>query len=423
MTQIQAKKNLMKNFFIVLIIILIVGKAEIVQSKIIDQNTFSTILFVEDQDLQDLIEMAKPYSEIICDRNKQLVLSSPIIINKPITLKGLNAKLPDSLGKTSLLIVQSPGVIISDFELHGNAKTVLQNERAPLMWVTAGDFTIERGIFKSSSKEGIAIEAEGKDLVGGVVRNIKGSGIMRDLVSINGGYEGLKVENILIENVSLYDSPLRGAVEVSNGTKNITVKKVHAEDCVYAVDVQDHENIQQINRNVFIQDIFAKNCKHAVRTANIPIGHTNLTIKDVIAENCIEPIQVSNTEGVFIKNVRIIDHNPKGTPVNIKNCNGLIIRDIFITNSIYENSAVLLQDCNHTLIDGIVMVNSNKFQSIVHYQLTNGNIFSGLKISNVIAPEVEFGILLTKSDKGGTLQDYKISENITTIVNKLKSND
>src|ERR1043165_4801801 len=84
---------------------------------------------VGERDLQKTIDDAAPNSTLACDPNRHMVLSAPIRIDKAITLKGLNARLPEKLGKTSLVIVTAPGVAITDFELTGNGDTVSQEER------------------------------------------------------------------------------------------------------------------------------------------------------------------------------------------------------------------------------------------------------------------------------------------------------
>src|SRR6185369_8540779 len=103
----------------------------------------------------------------------------------------------------------------------------------------------------NSSKDGVMIDGDGskdEDIVGGGVRDIVGRGVVRDTVSISGSSgHGRKIRNVLVDNVRCYNSRLRGAVEVSDGTDNITVRKVYAEDAVYALDVQDHKEPGQSN--------------------------------------------------------------------------------------------------------------------------------------------------------------------------------
>ncbi len=247
---------------------------------------------------------------------------------------------------------------------------------------------------------------------------------MRDLVSINGGYNGKKVRNVLVENIRNYQSKLRGAVEVSNGVDNITVRKVFAQECAYAVDVQDHRNEQQINQHVVLEDIYALDCRHAIRTANIPIGHHNLSIRNVTAERCPRPLQISHTEMVSLEGVRILDHpDSEYPPLDINNCDGLTVSDVKIRNSNYGGAALRVKDCETVVIDGLILMGETPSLShAVHYLLTNGEVFRGLKITNVVAPQFEdAGILLSADEKGGSLENYLISGNLCSVQDDIQS--
>ena len=392
--------------------------------SLLSQSQSSQLIFFEKGDLQQLIDEAPQYAEIRFDRNIQHTLSTPLLVRKPLILRGLNLLLPDSLGDTPLLEVEAAHVVITDFVMTGNAATVSQQERAPLLVIKANDFTVERGQFYNSSKEGISIEADTLDVVGGVVRDILGRGVMRDLVSINGGYNGKKARNILVENIRNYQSALRGAVEVSNGTDNITVRKVFAQECAYAVDVQDHRNDQQVNQYVVLEDIYALDCRHAIRTANIPIGHHNLSIRNVTAERCTRPLQISHTDMVSLEGVRILDH-PEGEypPLDINNCEGLSISDVKVRNSDFDGPALLIKDSEKVVVDGLMLMDENSaLTQAVHYLLSSGEAFSGLKITNVVAPHFENeGILLSVTEKGGKLSDYLISGNLCTVKDEIQS--
>jgi hypothetical protein len=381
---------------------------------------------VDGRDLQKVIDEAPPNSTILCDQNQQLTCSVPIRITKPLTLCGLNARLPAKLGSTSLVLVKAKGVTITDFDLTGNGDTVSQDERAPLIAIGAGHFRIERGRFTNGSKDGINITADagdGQDIVGGVVRDIVGRNVIRDTVSISGsGGKGGLVRNVLVDNVRCYHS-IKGCVEVSDGTDNITVRKVYAEDCVYVVDVQDHGQPKQINRNVVLEDIYALRCKHAIRTNNIPIGHANLTVRDITARECTASVRISNTDNVSVYNVRIFDHQGKGPPVYIKNCRGVAVRDVLIENTEHKGPAMLLEDCDTTLIDGLALRGkTDGLTSGICFRICTDRTFSGLRINHVFTPPlVEDGILLEVAEgKKGTLSDYVISENLARITDRIQ---
>lgn len=372
---------------------------------------------------QEVIQAAPPHSVILCNRHSVLTLSTPLIIDKPLTLQGMHARLPERLGNTSLVIVRAAGVRFTDFELHGNASSVSQDNRAPLLRIHAGDFAVERGLFANSSKDGVMIEAADKDIIGGVVRDVVGIGVIRDTVSISGGSQGARIRNVLVDNVRAYRSSRRGAVEVSDGTDNVTVRKVFAEECVYAVDVQDHNRPHQDNRNVVVQDIYAVRCKHALRTSNSPKGHINLTIRDVTAERCRIPVQVSHTDNVVLDTIRVLDHDAADIPLAIANCNGLSIRNVAILNTTCKRAALLVQDCNQTTIDGLILRGATKdLASAVTWLATAGRPLAGLCIRNVTALHVrQAGIVLAADGQGGTLADFLICDNLARVANTVRA--
>ncbi len=376
--------------------------------------------------LQEIVDAAPSNSVVQCDPNRVLTLSSPVTIRKPLTVAGLRARLPEKLGNASLLVVESSGVAITDFELTGNADSVPQNERAPLIVIHAGAFRVERGTFLNSSKDGVMIDGDGtagEDLVGGVVRDIVGRGVIRDTVSISGSSgKGRRIRNILVDNVRCYDSRLRGAVEVSDGSDNITVRKVYAEGAVYAIDVQDHDQPGQANRNVVIEDVYAVRCKHALRTANSRKGHANLTIRDITAAQCTIPVQISHTENVNLSGVRVLDHSGK-SPIQITDCSGVSVRDVLIQNAVISGPALLLQNCDQTVVDGFnVRGETNKMESAIYYRIARPQTFSGLRISNVSVREAsEAGIVLEATGKQkGTLTDYRVTGNLATVQDRIK---
>jgi len=384
------------------------------------------IIHVGPRDLQQVIDAAPSNAVVRCDPNRQLVLFVPVTIRKPLTLVGLHARLPEKLGNTSLVMVEAKSVAVTDFELVGNADSVPQSERAPLVVIHAGDFRVERGSFLNSSKDGVMIDGDGakEDIVGGVVRDIVGHGVIRDTVSISGsGGNGRKIRNVLVDNVRCYDSRLRGAVEVSDGTDNITVRKVYAESAVYALDVQDHNQPGQSNRNVVIEDVYAVRCKHAIRTANSRKGHSGLTVRDIAADQCTIPVQISHTANVNLSNVRVLNHASGKSPIQITDCQGVGVRDVTVENISFKGAALLLENCDEALVDGFSLRGqTNELGSAVSFRITAKEDFSGLRIRNVSARGVmDAGIVLDTSGKQkGTLTDYLITGNLATVRDGIK---
>jgi hypothetical protein len=385
----------------------------------------SDTIHVGERSLQEVLDAAPSNSIVRCDPNRVLTLSNAVMIRKPLALVGLRARLPEKLGNSSLVIVEAKGVSVTDFEMTGNADSVSQNDRAPLLIVHAGEFRVERGSFLNSSKDGVMIDGDGspnEDLVGGVVRDIVGRGVVRDTVSISGSSgNGRKIRNVLVDNVRCYGSRLRGAVEVSDGTDNITVRKVYAEDAVYAIDVQDHNKPGQSNRHVIIEDIYAMRCKHALRTANTRKGHANLTIRDITAQQCVIPLQISHTANVHLSNVRVLDHESGKSPIQIDDCHGVAVRDVVVENATVKGPALLLQNCEDSIVDSFnLRGQSNAINSAVCFRITSSEAFSGLRISNVSARGAkESGIVLEKK-KNGSLADYSITGNFATVVDEIK---
>jgi hypothetical protein len=382
---------------------------------------------VQGDDLQGILDRAPAHAVVECDPNHTFTWTGPIVLRKPVTVVGLHAQLPPKLGKVSLVVIEAKGVSFVDFELKGNADSVDQADRAPLMVVHAGEFRIERGTFLNSSKDGVMIDGDGphnEDVVGGVVRDIIGRDVQRDTVSISGGNSGHRIRNVLVDNVRCYNSQRRGAVEVSDGTDNITVRKVYAEGSIYAVDVQDHKRPKQDNRNIVVEDVFAVRCKHAIRTSNSKQGHTNLTVRDITAQACISPIQISRTANVHVSNVRISEHDGDISPVLLQDCHGVTLRDVTIEARNFKSTAVLLENCDEALVDGVTLrAPPGRVANAVRYRLTTGGReFSGLRITNVAARTVtEAGIVLESTGKeAGVLSDYRIVGNLATVSDRLK---
>lgn len=154
----------------------------------------------------------------------------------------------------------------------------------------------------------------------------------RDAVSLSGGNRGQRIRNVTVENVRLKVGYFRGAVEVSDGTDNITIRHVHAESALYAIDVQDHGQGSAPNTNVTLEDVTAVNCRHVIRTANHPLGHTNLALSDFTARNCRRPVQISNTTHVRIKNLAIVNKPAAETSrITLHHCDDVVLENVMVT--------------------------------------------------------------------------------------------
>jgi len=285
-------------------------------------------------DFQALLDKAPEGAVVVCQQAQPLVVTKSLLIGKRMTLRGLKANLPEKLGNTPILIVDAAGVTLLDIEMHGNYDSVDQKVRAPFIHIKRGGFVIERCKFYDGSKDGLMVTPDdgAGDIVGGAIRNIEAFRMGRDAVSLSGGNTGQRLRDLTVENVSLKRGYERGAVEVSDGTDNIVVRHVYAENAVYAIDVQDHGGKRCApNTNVTIEDVKAVGCKHVIRTANSPRKHANLTLRDFTATNCQAPVQISNTAHVRVENLSIIDEPAAGKPrITLRNCDDVVLRNVTV---------------------------------------------------------------------------------------------
>jgi|GEM_PF-1954514 len=284
-------------------------------------------------DLQATVDRLPSGATLVFASDQMLVLWDALVLRQPVTLLGLRARLPEGLGGISLVEVRAEDVSLIDLELHGNYATVSQDQRAPLVAITRGRFTVERATFFDSTKEGLGVTAEDRDIVGGVIRDISAYRVGRDAISLSGGNRGLKVRDVVIENVSLETSYLRGAVEVSDGADNIVVRNVKAVDAMYAVDIQDHREQSGSNTRVIIDGVEAHDCRYMIRTDNSPRGHAGLVLRNLTGYNIRFPLALSHTRDVVIENVTFTGSREwvRGTPaitVTLANCQNVVVRGL-----------------------------------------------------------------------------------------------
>ena len=114
-------------------------------------------------DLQEVIDAAPTGVTITFDAARCLEITKSITVRRSLALSGLNARLPQKLGRTPILIVAAEGVTLSGLELQGNYDSVSQDDRAPLIHVTKGRFKAKRCVFRDASKDGIMVEFTAAD--------------------------------------------------------------------------------------------------------------------------------------------------------------------------------------------------------------------------------------------------------------------
>jgi ankyrin repeat protein len=337
---------------------------------------------------------------------------------------GLHAFLQPGLGRSPIVAISAEGVKLRDFRLRGNVRSVPVEQRASLIAVGANNFIVENGILTDSARHGIIVSARKAraNVHTGIIRNITGKNIARDVVSIEGhGGAGYFVHHVIVENIKGFDSHERGAVEVCDGTENITVRNVYAENCVYGVDVQDHGYKGQVNRDISIIGVEVKDCSSAVRTAQSDLGHSNLMIFDISSHGWREDergriMSLKNTSNVVLANIKIREN--KGSPaIHARNCDGLILRDMLIERCRHSGAAILVEDSSNATIDGLILRGKPQtLTNAVLYQIMWNRDYTNVAIHNVDAPNtLSAGIVLRNRSTNGTLDSYVISGNTTQV--------
>jgi hypothetical protein len=176
----------------------------------------------------------------------------------------------------------------------------------------------------------------------------------RDAVSISGGNNGLRVRDVNVRNVRLERGYFRGAVEVSDGTDNVVVSGVYAEDAVYAIDVQDHGKPSAPNTNIVIENVEAVRCKHILRTANGPRGHDHLTLRNFEGKECKLPVQISYTRHVKIEQLTILQHiDGKSPPIRLQSCDDVLLSRLNIQSREFYDDPIKLVKCSGVRIEGL----------------------------------------------------------------------
>ncbi len=311
-----------------------------------------------DREPRTVIDQAPAHSVVLFDRNRPVELEEPLVIDKPLTLLGLHARLPEGHEPVPLVEIHAEGVRMADFELHGNADWTdwLQDGRQSLLVIYAGDFTIQRGLLTQASQHGILVRSNvlNQPIRGGVIRDIEARDIGRDGVSLEGRPEG-SISHVLVDNVGVYRSRLRGAVEACDGADNITLRNIYAEDSLYAVDVMhDHGGSAEVMQNHLVDNVHAVRCRYAVRTNNRDLGHTGLTIRNVTAESCELPVDVRNITGLLIDGVRVFDHAHDGPLMRISDSTGVQVCNVALISGTLRGEAIEVSRCRNVAVQEVL---------------------------------------------------------------------
>ena len=373
------------------------------------------VIHLNGRDWQEVIDEAPAFSTIIGDGREVIIREGGTIrVTKPLRIQKFQGRLEDGLGRTPILHVESEGVVVDDFRLFGNHGTVEYAERAMLLLITAGHFIVSNGHVENATKHGIEVAAgrAGRDIEGGIIRDIIGHGVRRDVISINGSGElGHYNRNILVENITAYGSEERGAVEVVDGTDGVTVRNVRCDLCRYGVDVQDHQREGQINTHVLIDGVHVTRTASAIITANRALGHRHLTIRNISGEDWPEPehrrgrtrgrVDVTNTDHVRIENVRIVG-DEHGHAVSLYNVSGAVLRDIFVEDHRASLPAIDLQEVGGLLVDGVFYDGRPEGHPVLSFQRSHTGPDGGNVIRSVMGDVSAHEAIRIEDEKGST---------------------
>uniref|UniRef100_A0A7S0G4Z6 Right handed beta helix domain-containing protein n=1 Tax=Rhodosorus marinus TaxID=101924 RepID=A0A7S0G4Z6_9RHOD len=336
------------------------------------------------------INDAPPFSTLIADKRCLWRINFSVLIRKSMTLSGVRLKLVSEVPRT-LLKIEAPGVRLHDFVLIGNSGFAdAKATRMPLLHIVAGNFYVQNGQFYNSTKDGVLVSGERAEIIngpiiGGVIKDIVGRGLDRDLVSLTTSSAGkVNTKNIVVDNVRMYSSGQRGAVEISNGVEDIFVRNVYAENCFYAVAIQDHGlGYLQMNKRVLISNVIAIHSDFAVLSQVVGVRHGEVSISRVIAKQCRKALILKNLDWVRVEDVRVIGSQDSGPIVSIYNCANLKLRDISIGGGKPTISAISVTFPRRVRIEGITLGKHSKAQYGLDLRLRPKSATNSLKISHV----------------------------------------
>ncbi len=143
-------------------------------------------------------------------------------------------------------------------------------------------------------------------------------------------------------------------MEVSDGTSDITVRNIYAEDSAYAVDIQDHNGPKQINVNVLIDNVTAIRCRHAVRFNVHDFGHRDISLQNITAIDNEQPLHIRHIDRLTATNVRIFGSGEKWNPVSVSDCDGAILRGFWLERVPKAEHLITIEQSNHVLVDGVI---------------------------------------------------------------------
>eukprot|EP00189_Rhodosorus_marinus_P000994 CAMPEP_0113958928 /NCGR_PEP_ID=MMETSP0011_2-20120614/3812_1 /TAXON_ID=101924 /ORGANISM="Rhodosorus marinus" /LENGTH=797 /DNA_ID=CAMNT_0000970085 /DNA_START=683 /DNA_END=3076 /DNA_ORIENTATION=- /assembly_acc=CAM_ASM_000156 len=330
------------------------------------------------KDLKSQIENAVSGSEILAPSGGcEFVLHKHINVTRDdITIRGLRATIRDGYPEP-MLNVTGDRFVMTDFELTGNAESILDGLRESLVYLHGNDFDIRRGKLSRASRDAIGIQpvwfSPNKRIDRGRVSDIVGYQNSRETVSLGnfplldfdtGDYgteeerKTVYVSNVHLENIRAYGSELKGALEVSDGVEDIVVKNIYAEDCRYGIAIQDHGvSEHESNNRVSVSNLVVFDSFFAVLSQTNPIPHSDISFKRVLARHCTRGMRMRHIARLRMDDVRILESGgpflvSRGRSLNeIEDCPQLKIKDLLISGG--GAQAVAIEQSSGVSLTGI----------------------------------------------------------------------
>ncbi|KAJ8903137.1 hypothetical protein NDN08_004249 [Rhodosorus marinus] len=271
-----------------------------------------TITLKCDEELRAQVQGAEAGNVLLAGGGCMWTIDKPVRVSVPLTIRGVHARVKN--GKfIPIFDVRGDNVTITDCRLVGNFGTIFETRRRPLIYARGSNFVMERLKFFKGSKDGIEVvprNSQTNPIRNGLIRDIVGYDMNRDVVAIDGngrddGSGGDFISNITIDNVRSHTSLQAGAVEVSDGVSDISVRNVYAIDSIYALTIQDHLAVTEENRRIIASNIVADYSNYTFfAETNFTVAHRDVDIRRVMSYKCQKSVFFSHIDNTTATDVR-----------------------------------------------------------------------------------------------------------------------
>jgi len=350
------------------------------------------------EDLRDQVWRAPAESELVASEGCVWETNRSVQVHRPMTIRGVRVRLVPGIGKKPAIWVASKGVTITDFTLIGNKGTIPESHRQSLLWVSAGNFTIERGRLVNSTRDGIMVHAIRSSKItpepveNGVIRDITGIGNNRDLVALTTAGDGaIKTSHILVENIRAFNSDLRGAVEVGDGVEDIVIRNVYARESFYTIAIQDHQRSElETNNRVEITSVVGVGNKYGILAQTHRPGHGNFNITGMVFVDCRRPIFLKYIDFLSLSDLRVEGTREQFAPIEFQDCRDLSVQDISIRNSSGRDGVMVVYSSKRVKVEGLTLdTESSQFAYGIEFHKPIGWLETYLNTSSIDVDSLE----------------------------------